>query len=85
MRFRPTILGQLLEAIKRRQFTAIVGRHDGDAYDKSFRSWGRAISDPIEALTVARRTATVDDVVVVTGSTFLVADVREWFVPSAVQ
>ena len=52
---------------------------------ESFRSWGRAISDPIEALTVARRTATVDDVVVVTGSTFLVADVREWFVPSAVQ
>jgi dihydrofolate synthase/folylpolyglutamate synthase len=51
---------------------------------ESFRSWGRAISDPIEALTVARRTATVDDVVVVTGSTFLVADVREWFVPSAV-
>jgi dihydrofolate synthase/folylpolyglutamate synthase len=51
---------------------------------ESFRSWGRAIGDPIEALTVARRTATVDDVVVVTGSTFLVADVREWFVPSAV-
>ncbi len=51
---------------------------------ESFRSWGRAISDPIEALTVARRTATVDDVVVVTGSTFLVADVRQWFVPSAV-
>jgi putative transposase len=43
MRFTPTILGQLLEAIKRRQFTAIVERHDGDAYDKSFRSWDHLI------------------------------------------
>jgi putative transposase len=39
MRFTPTIFGQLLEPINRRQFTAIVERHDGDAYDKSFRSW----------------------------------------------
>jgi hypothetical protein len=34
MRFTPTIFGQLLEPINRRQFTAIVERHDGDAYDK---------------------------------------------------
>ena len=42
--------------------------------------WGRAIADPIEALTVARRRADVDDVVVVTGSTFVVAGLREWYV-----
>lgn len=51
---------------------------------ESFGGWGRAIVDPIEALTVARRTAAPDDVVVVTGSTFLVAVLREWFTPTAV-
>jgi dihydrofolate synthase / folylpolyglutamate synthase len=51
---------------------------------ESFRSWGRAIADPVEALTVARRAATIEDVVVVTGSTFLVADLREWYAPTAV-
>ena len=44
MRFTPTILGQLLEPINRRQFTAIVERHDGDAYDKSFRSWDHLVA-----------------------------------------
>jgi dihydrofolate synthase / folylpolyglutamate synthase len=51
---------------------------------QSFGGWGRAISDPVEALTVARRLAAMDDVVVVTGSTFVVAGLREWFVPAAV-
>lgn len=51
---------------------------------QSFGGWGRAISDPVEALTVARRLASVDDVVVVTGSTFVVAGLREWYVPAAV-
>jgi putative transposase len=32
-------LSKLLEPIDRRQFAAIVARRDGDAYDKSFRSW----------------------------------------------
>lgn len=41
--------------------------------------YGRAISDPVEALTVARRIAAYDDVVVVTGSTFVVARLREWY------
>lgn len=41
--------------------------------------WGREISDPIEALAVARRTAAGDDVVVVTGSTFVVAQLRAWW------
>jgi putative transposase len=39
MRFTPSIFGKLLEAINRRQFQTIVDRHDGDAYDKSFKSW----------------------------------------------
>lgn len=51
---------------------------------ESFGGWGRSIADPIEALTVARRTAAPDDVVVVTGSTFLVAVLREWFTSTAV-
>lgn len=51
---------------------------------ESFGQWGRAIGDPIEAVTVARRMATMDDVVVVTGSTFVVAGLREWFVPVSV-
>jgi dihydrofolate synthase / folylpolyglutamate synthase len=51
---------------------------------ESFGSWGRAIGDPIEALTVARRIADIDDVVVVTGSTFVVAGLREWYAPTTV-
>jgi dihydrofolate synthase / folylpolyglutamate synthase len=47
-------------------------------------SWGRAIADPVEALTVARRGAEIDDVVVVTGSTFVVAGLREWYAPTTV-
>jgi dihydrofolate synthase/folylpolyglutamate synthase len=42
-------------------------------------SWGRAIADPVEALTIARRNARADDVVVVTGSTLVVAELREWW------
>lgn len=44
MRFAPSIFGQLLEPIDRRQFQAIVDRHDGDAYDKSFRSWDHLVA-----------------------------------------
>ncbi|HZO92992.1 MAG TPA: folylpolyglutamate synthase/dihydrofolate synthase family protein [Candidatus Baltobacteraceae bacterium] len=43
-------------------------------------AWGKAIADPVEAFAVARRLATADDVVVVTGSTFLVAELREWWI-----
>lgn len=39
----------------------------------------RAVDDPVDALTIARRMADVDDLVVITGSTFLVARLREWF------
>jgi len=53
------------------------------ALAESLGSWGRAIVDPIEALTVARRNASIEDVVVVTGSTFVVASLREWYAPTA--
>jgi len=42
-------------------------------------AWGRAVADPIEALTIARRNAGPDDIVVVTGSTFIVAELRAWW------
>ncbi len=41
--------------------------------------WVRAIEDPIEAFTVARRSAASDDVIIVTGSTVLVGLLRSWF------
>jgi len=39
MRFTASILGEMVKPINRRRFQAIVARHEGDAYDKSFRSW----------------------------------------------
>jgi len=44
MRFSPSIFGQLLEAIDRRRFEAIVDRHAGNAYDKSFGSWDHLVT-----------------------------------------
>lgn len=44
MRFSPSIFGKLLEPIGRRQFEAIVERHAGDAYDKTFRSWDHLVA-----------------------------------------
>jgi dihydrofolate synthase/folylpolyglutamate synthase len=41
--------------------------------------WGRAITDPVEAFSIARRNADADSIVVVTGSTFVVAELREWW------
>ncbi len=42
-------------------------------------AWGRAISDPVEAFAIARRNAESSDIIVVTGSTFLVAELRSWW------
>jgi dihydrofolate synthase / folylpolyglutamate synthase len=50
---------------------------------ESIGTWGRAVADPVEALAVARRNAAADDVIVVTGSTFLVATLREWWLVAA--
>jgi len=41
--------------------------------------WGRAITDPVEAFAIARRNADADDIIVVTGSTFIVAELRAWW------
>jgi dihydrofolate synthase/folylpolyglutamate synthase len=46
---------------------------------ESVGSWGRVVADPVEALTIARRNASTNDVVVVTGSTFIVAELRAWW------
>jgi dihydrofolate synthase/folylpolyglutamate synthase len=42
-------------------------------------AWGPAVGDPVDAFSVARRNASADDIIVVTGSTFLVAELREWW------
>lgn len=39
MQFIDSIFARLLKPIDRREFRAIVERHDGDAYDKTFKSW----------------------------------------------
>jgi dihydrofolate synthase / folylpolyglutamate synthase len=46
--------------------------------------WGRAIADPVDAFSIARRNADANDVVVVTGSTFVVATLREWWFANVV-
>lgn len=46
--------------------------------------WGRAIADPVEALGIARRNAGADEIIVVTGSTFVVADLRDWWMEHVV-
>lgn len=46
--------------------------------------WGRAIQDPVDALAIARRNADAADVVVVTGSTFVVAVLRDWWFANVV-
>ena len=44
MRFRDSIFGRLLEPINRRQFQRAVDGLDGDAYDKSFKSWDHLVA-----------------------------------------
>ena len=44
MQYVNSIFAELLKPIDRRQFRAIVGRHDGDAYDKSFKSWDHLVT-----------------------------------------
>jgi dihydrofolate synthase/folylpolyglutamate synthase len=46
--------------------------------------WGRAVTDPVEAFAIARRNADADDIIVVTGSTFVVAELREWWMANVV-
>jgi putative transposase len=44
MRCLDSIFGSLLKPLDRRQFRAIVRRHDADAYDKSFKSWDHLVA-----------------------------------------
>jgi dihydrofolate synthase / folylpolyglutamate synthase len=46
--------------------------------------WGRAIADPVDALAIVRRNADASDIVVVTGSTFVVATLRDWWFANVV-
>lgn len=45
----------------------------------SMGGWGRAINDPVDAFSVVRRNADANDIIVVTGSTFVVAELRAWW------
>src|SRR5262245_398010 len=44
MRFADSIFASLLKPIDRRQFQKIVDQHEGDAYDKSFKSWDHLVA-----------------------------------------
>jgi IS4 transposase len=44
MRFCDSIFGRLLEPINRRQFQTVVDGLEGDAYDKSFKSWDHLVA-----------------------------------------
>jgi IS4 transposase len=44
MRYSDSILGDLLKPISRRWFSALVDRHDGNAYDKTFGSWDHLVA-----------------------------------------
>jgi putative transposase len=44
MRFADSIFASLLKPIDRRQFQKIVDQQDGDAYDKSFKSWDHLVA-----------------------------------------
>lgn len=46
----------------------------------SLGGWGRAVNDPVDAFAIARRNADAGDVIVVTGSTFVVAELRAWWI-----
>jgi dihydrofolate synthase / folylpolyglutamate synthase len=50
---------------------------------ESIGASGRSVGDAVEALSIARRSAAAGDVIVVTGSTFLVAVLREWWLVAA--
>src|SRR6266850_200825 len=59
MRYLDSTFGSLLKPIDRRWFAAVVDRHDGDAYDKHFKSWDHLVT-LIFAETFAMLSATAD-------------------------
>jgi putative transposase len=44
MRYEDSVIARLFKPVCRRAFAAAVKRHDGDAYDKSFRSWDHFVA-----------------------------------------
>ena len=44
MRFCDSIFGRLLKPISRGQLASTVERHDGNAYDKVFKSWDHLVA-----------------------------------------
>jgi uncharacterized protein DUF4372 len=44
VRYEHTVLGQLLKAVSRQRFGAIVERHRGDRYIKDFSSWDHLVT-----------------------------------------
>src|SRR3954449_6775221 len=44
MRFGDSIFAQLLKPVSRVQLAATVSRHDGNAYDKTFKSWDHMVA-----------------------------------------
>ena len=44
MRFSDSIFASVLKPINRRQFQTVVDGLDGDAYDKSFKSWDHLVA-----------------------------------------
>jgi dihydrofolate synthase/folylpolyglutamate synthase len=54
------------------------------AIAESLGSWGRVVQEPVEAMEIARRTSSADEIIVVTGSTFIVAEIRGWWLETIV-
>jgi dihydrofolate synthase/folylpolyglutamate synthase len=46
---------------------------------QEFGAWGRAVASPVEAFSIARRNASADEIILVTGSTYIVGTLREWW------
>ena len=46
---------------------------------QDYGAWGRAVNDPVEAFSIARRNAGADEIVLVTGSTYVVGTLRDWW------
>ncbi len=46
---------------------------------QEFGTWGRAVNEPVEAFSIARRNAAADEIVLVTGSTYVVGTLRDWW------
>jgi dihydrofolate synthase/folylpolyglutamate synthase len=46
---------------------------------QDFGAWGRAVNDSVEAFSIARRNASAQEIILVTGSTYIVGTLRDWW------